>query len=396
MNYIEKLKNLFKIDQIKNKSINPNSIRSIVLKNKWINDVFYDEYKEKEKLFNNSFLKFLLSKIYDIELKHCKYCGNLIHYNGTLSNAEYCSNKCKLVSGENPFSKNDVKEKIKQTCLEKYGVDNPAKSEIIKQKSKDTCIKKYGESIFNPGMVVENVEKGRKTQIEKYGSLYSQTNEYKDRVLKTNLKRYGSKHKLQTIAWKTINDLNEVKPLFTFEEFQNTRRRYDYMRWKCKFCGNEFYAKYHNGIISKKCDCQHTRISDVGSKGEYEIIEFIKTINENFLIEHHSKCIPTLYEIDIAIPTIKLAIEFNGYYWHSIKFKNEWYHLNKTEQCEKFGYHLIHIWEDEWNDKQKQLIIKERLKNIILGNTETFNCEKLKLDRFWYKNEKINGYELVL
>ena len=69
LNMIEKLKKLFKIEQIKNRTINPNTIRIAVLKNSWIKEEFYNEYLENEKLFNNSFLKFLLSKIYDIKLK---------------------------------------------------------------------------------------------------------------------------------------------------------------------------------------------------------------------------------------------------------------------------------------------------------------------------------------
>ena len=73
LNMIEKLKKLFKIEQIKNRTINPNTIRIVVLKNSWIKEEFYNEYLENEKLFNNSFLKFLLSKICDIKLKKCKY-----------------------------------------------------------------------------------------------------------------------------------------------------------------------------------------------------------------------------------------------------------------------------------------------------------------------------------
>ena len=392
LNMIEKLKKLFKIEQIKNRTINPNTIRIAVLKNSWIKEEFYNEYLENEKLFNNSFLKFLLSKIYDIKLKKCKYCGNLIHYNGTMANADYCSNKCKLIKEENPFSRPDIKKKLKDTWIEKYGVDNPAKSDIVKEKTKQTCLKKYGENILNPGLLPENIEKSKQSQIKKYGDLYSRTNEYKTRVKNTNQKLYGSKHKLQTKAWTHINSLEEVIPLFTFIDFQNTSRKDDYMRWKCKFCGNEFYAKYHNGDLSKKCECQHIRLSDIGSTGEYEIIDFIKTINKDLNIEHHSKFIPNLYEVDIVIPELKLAIEYNGVYWHSVKFRGGLYHLNKTELCEKAGFHLLHIWEDEWkNDNEK---IKEKLKNIILNNKEEFTEDELKLDRFWYKNENIDGYIL--
>ena len=49
LNMIEKLKKLFKIEQIKNRTINPNTIRIAVLKNSWIKEEFYNEYLENEK-----------------------------------------------------------------------------------------------------------------------------------------------------------------------------------------------------------------------------------------------------------------------------------------------------------------------------------------------------------
>ena len=182
---INKLKSFFTKEQIETRSINPNAIRIIVKNNPWIEEVFLNEYQENEKLYDKSFLKFLLAKIYDIELKTCKHCGNLIHYNGTVANALYCSNKCKLNGSENPFSRDDVKEKIKNTWIKNYGVDNPSKSKKIQEKSKNTCLEKYG---------VDNVRKSefhknkiKQTQTNKYGILYSQTTEYKQRVKNTNI-----------------------------------------------------------------------------------------------------------------------------------------------------------------------------------------------------------------
>lgn len=72
-------------------------------------------------------------------------------------------------------------------------------------------------------------------------------------------------------------------------------------------------------------------------------------------------------EIDIVLPEHKLAIEYNGLHWHSSRFKDAKYHLEKTEMCEAKGYRLIHIFEDEWLNKQD--IVKSRLMNLI-GETE--------------------------
>lgn len=386
-----KLKSFFTKEQIETRSINPNAIRIIVKNNKWIEEEFLKEYQENEKLYNKSFLKFLLAKIYEIELKTCKFCGNLIHYNGSVANALYCSNKCKLNGSENPFSREDVKEKIKNTWIKNYGVDNPAKSKIIQERSRKTCLEKYGVDNVRKSKIYKN--KIKQTQIDKYGSIYSQTNEYKQRVKNTNIDLYGVKHKNILSAWEKINSIENASPLFTLDEYQNTNRKKDYLKWKCNICGNEFYAKYFNGIISKKCECQHIRLSDVGSKGEYEIIDFIKSVNNSLTIEHHSKSIPNLYEVDIYIPELKIAIEYNGCYWHNIHYHGGLYHLNKTELCERSGIHLIHIWEYDW--KENHDFVKEKLKSIINHEKHSFNDDILKLDRCWYKHEDIEGYKLI-
>jgi hypothetical protein len=54
-------------------------------------------------------------------------------------------------------------------------------------------------------------------------------------------------------------------------------------------------------------------------------------------------------ELDILIPQKNIAIEFNGLYWHSNKFKKRDYHQIKTELCDEKNIQLIHIFEDEWN-----------------------------------------------
>ena len=53
------------------------------------------------------------------------------------------------------------------------------------------------------------------------------------------------------------------------------------------------------------------------------------------------------YELDLYSEKYNLAIEVNGVYWHSDKFKDRNYHLIKTLKCEKRGISLLHFWETE-------------------------------------------------
>ena len=94
-------------------------------------------------------------------------------------------------------------------------------------------------------------------------------------------------------------------------------------------------------------------------------------------------------EVDILIPEIKLAIEFNGIWSHSLENRTKLnYHLNKTLACEKIGYRLIHIWENDWDNNHSE--IKDKLIKIFT-NTEQIDLTK-KLDRCWYPYKKIPGY----
>ena len=65
------------------------------------------------------------------------------------------------------------------------------------------------------------------------------------------------------------------------------------------------------------------------------------------------------YELDIYIPEKKLAIEFNGTYWHSDIHKDKYYHQQKAAACARRGIHLIHIFEYEWvNENTRNKLIK--------------------------------------
>lgn len=69
-------------------------------------------------------------------------------------------------------------------------------------------------------------------------------------------------------------------------------------------------------------------------------------------------------ECDIVIPSHNLAIEFNGLRWHSEQFNTDKnYHLHKTEVVESKGYHLIHIFEDEWLEHRD--LVLDKIKHIL-------------------------------
>ena len=99
---------------------------------------------------------------------------------------------------------------------------------------------------------------------------------------------------------------------------------------------------------------------------EKELSDFIKETYDGEIIENSRSIISPL-ELDIYLPELRLAFEFNGLYWHNELYVDKNYHLNKTKLCEEKGIHLVHIYEDDWVFKND--IVKSRILNL-LGKTQ--------------------------
>jgi len=121
--------------------------------------------------------------------------------------------------------------------------------------------------------------------------------------------------------------------------------------------------------ISVQTVCNYCKIHDIDlkgrsnsvSSGERQVNEFINSLGFTTVQSDHS--ILETKELDIVIPEKNLAIEFNGLYWHSSRYVDKNYHLNKTREANAVGYSLIHIFEDEWRDTREHMMLK--LKSIL-------------------------------
>lgn len=114
--------------------------------------------------------------------------------------------------------------------------------------------------------------------------------------------------------------------------------------WICEDTGKSFQRDVYDFV-------HRTRISPYmqSSQGEKDLFDYIKSIYDGDIIQHSRKIIAPL-ELDIYLPDIGIAFEFNGIYWHSeAGGKDKYYHYNKWKQCKDKGIQLISIWEDDWN-----------------------------------------------
>lgn len=100
---------------------------------------------------------------------------------------------------------------------------------------------------------------------------------------------------------------------------------------------------------------------------EKELGSYVASI-ANTKIEYNTRDIISPNELDIYLPEKKLAIEFNGNYWHSELYKHRDYHINKTILCAQKGIRLIHIFEYEWINSESKDRIKNYLYNILCND----------------------------
>lgn len=388
-----------------------------------------------------------------IEIPKCKICGAPAKFNGKCygivcedHNANQVESK-KIKCLES-FNKNnnweDVKRKARQTRLERYGDANyslyGSKSfkENMKEKYgnenyhnqekiKETCLKKYGVTCnlsINSSERSKRiwsqkhdniVNKSKLTSLNKYGvDHFSKTKDFSKSFHNTIMSHYGSllqfheyvkKRSKETLLKRynneNYNNINKIK-----ETIYNRRHKFEIDN-NCTIYDNltEKYGQgWHSLNLPIIYDGRYRYISNkyiknieqyastnhnlcATSKEEKELLKYIKTLTKEKCIENTKNVIKIFghkAELDIYIPTLKIAIEFNGDYFHCEINKPYNYHQEKTKACYKMGIMLVHIYEFEWkNNKEK---IKLKLKELFEGK----DCSKYN----WIKPELYSQYYL--
>lgn len=146
---------------------------------------------------------------------------------------------------------------------------------------------------------------------------------------------------------------------------------YDNVTKICVICPKhgEFMTRPHNLLTGYGCPkCGRETMGEKQcSEEEKELYEFLKEIVGTDEIIPHNREILNGYEVDYYIPKLKLCVEYDGLYWHSETFKEHNYHSKKSAIAHKCGMRMIHVFSDEWKDKNE--IVKSMLRNIT-GQTQ--------------------------
>lgn len=269
----------------------------------------------------------------------CDVCGNIKkhpyrRYLRSINNGGYysCSPKC-------------AQEKTKNTFIDRYGEEHHFKSEETKQKIKSTWKKKYGEEHFSHSKKYKNkvsdIVKKRKDTI--YNQLIVD-----DGLISVNdetIVKYCEKHSGEYEIGKRL--------------YHNRKRNHINT---CTIC----YPLNENNSIK-----------------ELEVCDYIKTQTNLELIKNHRI---SGKEMDIYIPELNLGFEFNGLHWHNELFKDNSFHQRKTEFFNNMGIQLIHIWEDDWDNKRE--IVKSRINNLLGVSNRIYarNCKIKEIEPSVYRN----------
>lgn len=155
------------------------------------------------------------------------------------------------------------------------------------------------------------------------------------------------------------------RPIVATEQYINNRTAIEH---NCTIC-NTFWKATPNNILSKNSGCPKCAASLSTSKGEQELLNFIKKEYKGYVVTN-DRTILEGKELDIVLPDRGLTIEYNGIYWHSSSRVDKFYHLNKTKKVESIEYQLIHVFEDEWLLKKD--IVKSRLRSLLGTTTKIY------------------------
>jgi hypothetical protein len=268
-----------------------------------------------------------------IELKQC--CGKCIYKTNNqhlvkIYTKEYLSSLFENVS---VLEDGRCKDKIKCTCKIHGNFETTV---ITLIKSKTGNCRPCGYILANSKKFLDKtsayyIEKC----IEKFGDKFEYPN---------NLKDITSCRSLITVKCKKHNELF----IYGLNNFLRPGTNPG-----CKQC---FYESSINNL--PKCNT---------SNAENELVDFIKSIYSDEILTSNRTLLGNGQELDIVLPKLKIAFEFNGVYWHSSNRKPNNYHKIKTELAESIGYKLIHIYEDEWYNNKE--IIKSRIFNMLGKNS---------------------------
>ena len=244
----------------------------------------------------------------------------------------------------------------------KYGVEHQSKSIEIKFKTARTNLKKYGsKNVFQNEDIKE---KSKQSRLKKYGVEHAmQSPSIREKAIQTHMHNkgrtaFGRDHyseELLNAIDSGLKDVNSVHDAI----FSKVAVSTSYL----------LLNKYRPDLVNNKSFSQPHK----------ELSMYIESLG--YEVENNVRYPLGGLEIDMYIPKLKIGFEFNGTFWHSSLMRHNEYHHEKSLLSRSKDIQLIHLYEFNGIEKNKE-IIKEHLTNSYVPITIERGCMKLHpLDR---------------
>lgn len=184
-------------------------------------------------------------------------------------------------------------------------------------------------------------EKRRKTNLERYGVEWAPQREDQKRIV-------GPKTSLRYIGQEAYDKLMDRDWLY--EEYVVQRK-------SSQMIADDVGVKYYGTVLDYvrkhgfEFEINRRKVELSTSSVETKVMEFIRSLGVSDVEQSNREIIHPL-ELDVFIPSHKLAFEINGVYWHGASNAEEdriyrMKHRRKTEAAEAAGIRLVHLTDVE-------------------------------------------------
>jgi hypothetical protein len=298
--------------------------------------------------------------------------------------SQYCSIRCANSAGSSRQVKTEATKLLRGTAIS---------SPSTIRKSKETLYKNYG--VANPSLSADIVVRREHTNMEKHGvSSPFKRKDVQEKISRTMHERYGGTGRASAIIGDQITRTTRQNVLNQISDDL-------YAEWRVDTSPHDWKGTHEQPVaLTHKCGRQHDEFVWCGARLFYplcktchkssrpaqKIIEFLEGHGE--LVSVNDRSIIAPLELDIVIPSRKIAIEVNGLYWHGeTRGKDRKYHLDKTTRAAEKGYQLIHLTDidvvDRWPVVKSLLLSKlGKLPRCHARQTQVRSVEKKVADEF--------------
>lgn len=183
---------------------------------------------------------------------------------------------------------------------------------------------------------------------------------------------------------KPTNEINIPKDYLVVGSYINNKTPVEI---KHTICQKIFTATTTNLRGGSRCPYCYSR----GSIEEEKIKKYLEEDNNIKNIEKYKYVINKkehiFKEIDMFIKDKNIGFEYDDLYWHSDKFRDSNSHIEKTKFFDNKGIRIVHIFSDEWLNKQE--IVKDKIQSILGIQKEKIYARKCEIKEIPSKERNI-------